>query len=94
MAKYKRQHWYSAQSQSRLHTSACKRSSGTRRLASLFVLLVMIMILIQQTSDVRKVEKVATAIGLLPTQNADAFLQPETLPDAEVDSQGRINLVS
>ena len=82
MAKYKRQHWYSAQGQSRLHTSACKRSSGTRRLASLFVLFVIILIPIQQTSDVRKVEKVATAIRLFPTQNADAFLQTETLPDA------------
>ncbi len=85
MAKYKRQRWYSAQGQSRMHSHAVERSGGTRRLASLIVLLVMILILIQQTSDVKKVEKVATAIGLLPTP-AVSSLQTETAPDAEADT--------
>ncbi len=61
--------WYSAQGQKRLHTSALEQTSGPRRLASLVILLVMVLILIQQTSDVRKVNSVATAIGLLPNAN-------------------------
>ena len=72
MIKNKRQRWYSAEGQSRIHTSALERSSGTRRLASLVILLALILILIQQTSDVKKVETVATAIGLLPNSNSNS----------------------
>ena len=79
MIKNKRQRWYSPEGQSRIHTSALERSSGTRRLASLVILLALILILIQQTSDVKKVETVATAIGLLPNSNAATLLESETL---------------
>ena len=70
MARNIRQRWYSAQGQCQIHSSALQQSSGTRRLISLLVLLGMVLILIQQTSDVKKVEKVATAIGLLPIQDS------------------------
>jgi len=69
MARNLRKRWYSVQGQSRTHASALERSSGIRKLASLLVLLALVLILIQQTSDVKKVEKVATAIGLLPSKN-------------------------
>jgi len=39
----------------------------------------MVLILIQQTSDVKKVEKVATAIGLLPTSNSLSLSQSSSL---------------
>ena len=69
MARNLRQRWYSSKGQSRTQASALERSSGVRKLASLLVLLALVLILIQETSDVKKVEKVATAIGLLPSKN-------------------------
>lgn len=78
MVKNKRQRWYSAEGQSRIHTSALERSSGTRRLASLVILLALILILIQQTSNVKKVETVATAIGLLPNSNSATVSESES----------------
>lgn len=69
MARNLRQRWYSVQGQSRTKASALERSSGIRKVASLVVLLTLVLILIQQTSDVKNVEKVAIAIGLLPNEN-------------------------
>ncbi|HUP79186.1 MAG TPA: hypothetical protein VM260_11580, partial [Pirellula sp.] len=69
MAKNIRKRWYSPQGQGQLSSRARDQSSGTRRLASLLVLLVLVLILIQQTSDIRKVEQVATAIGLLQNES-------------------------
>ena len=69
MARNLRQRWYSVQGQSRTKASALERSSGIRKVFSLLVLLTLVLILIQQTSDVKKVEKVAIAIGLLPSEN-------------------------
>ncbi len=69
MARNLRQRWYGVQGQSRTKASALERSSGMRKVASLLVLLTLVLILIQQTSDVKKVEKVAIAIGLLPNEN-------------------------
>lgn len=66
-----RERWFSAQGQKRVHTNALEQTSGPRRLASLLILLTMVLILIQQTSDVRKVERVATAIGLFPNANIE-----------------------
>ncbi|MCY2985528.1 MAG: hypothetical protein NTY15_18020 [Planctomycetota bacterium] len=69
MPRNLRQRWYSVQGQSRTKANALQRSNGVRKVASLLVLLMMVLILIQQTSDVKKVEKVAIAIGLLPSEN-------------------------
>ena len=80
MIKNKRTRWYSAEGQSRIRTSAVEQSSGFRRLVSLIILLALILILIQQTSDVKKVEKVATAIGLLPNSNPATMSETETNP--------------
>jgi len=46
----------------------------------------MVLILIQQTSDVKKVEKVATAIGLLPTPNSLSLSQNSSPPSRSLDS--------
>ncbi len=86
MIKHKRQRWYSAEGQSQIRTSALERSAGTRRLASLVILLALILILIQQTSDVKKVETVATAIGLLPTSNSATMTDSETLTGGQPSS--------
>jgi hypothetical protein len=57
--------------QRRIHQSALQSNAGPRRLISLIVLLVLVLIMIQQVSDPKKVGKVAGAVGLLPqsTQN-------------------------
>ena len=80
MARNIRQRWYSAQGQSQMHASALERSSGTRRLISLLILLGMVLVLIQQTSDVKKVEKVATAIGLLPNSSSMSLTHDSAPP--------------
>lgn len=82
MARRKRQRWYDAQGQKRMHTGALEKSSGLRRVLSLVVLLVMVLILIQQTSDVKKVEKVATAVGLLPNKKTVAVIPFEVDSDS------------
>ena len=87
MIRNKRQRWYSAEGQSRIHTSALEQSSGIRRLASLIILLALILILIQQTSDVKKVETVATAIGLLPNSNSATMAESETQTSEQPSSR-------
>jgi hypothetical protein len=52
--------------QRRIHQSALQSNAGPRRLISLIVLLVLVLIMIQQVSDPKKVGKVAGAVGLLP----------------------------
>ena len=69
MSRHKRARWYSLDGQSQSRSTAYARSSGTRRIVSLIILLALVLALIQQTSDTKKVEQVATAIGLLPNPN-------------------------
>lgn len=71
MARHKRERWYSLEGQSQSRSTAYERSSGTRRIVSLIILLALVLILIRQTSDTKKVEQIATAIGLLPNPNQD-----------------------
>jgi hypothetical protein len=52
--------------QRRIHQSALQSNAGPRRLISLIVLLVLVLIMIQQVSDPKKVGRVAGAVGLLP----------------------------
>ncbi len=85
MARQKRKRWYDGQGQSRIHSNALDKASGTRRIASLIILLAMILILIQQTSDVRKVAKVATAIGLLPNERASVDIPFPVIIDQTMD---------
>jgi hypothetical protein len=55
-----------------------EQSSGTRRIVSLVILLVLVLVLIRLTSDSKRVEKAAQSIGLLPVpnprSNADAVV--------------------
>ena len=71
MSPKRRERWYSMDGQRRIHQSALQSNAGPRRLISLIVLLVLVLIMIQQVSDPKKVGKVAGAVGLLPqsTQN-------------------------
>ena len=70
MPNPKRDRWYSMDGQSRSRYQASESSRGTRKIVSLVILLGLVVILIQQTSDTKKVEQVATAIGLLPDPKA------------------------
>ena len=76
MPSHRRDRWYSHAGQSQSRATAFERSSGIRRLVSLIILLVLVLVLIQQTSDTKRVEQVATAIGLLPTSSDDGSSQP------------------
>ena len=71
MSPKRRERWYSMDGQRRIHQSALQSNAGPRRLISLIVLLVLVLIMIQQVSDPKKVGKVAGPVGLLPqsTQN-------------------------
>ena len=69
MPNPKRDRWYSMDGQNRSRYQASEGSRGTRKIISLVILLGLVLILIQQTSDTQKVEQVATAIGLLPDPN-------------------------
>ena len=71
MSPKRRERWYSMDGQRRIHQSALQSNAGPKRLISLIVLLVLVLIMIQQVSDPKKVGKVAGAVGLLPqsTQN-------------------------
>jgi hypothetical protein len=77
MSRHKRERWYSLDGQSQSRSTAYARSSGTRRIVSLIILLALVLVLIQQTSDTKKVEQVATAIGLLPNPNQGS--DPQTI---------------
>ena len=66
MSPKRRERWYSMDGQRRIHQSALQSNAGPRRLISLIVLLVLVLIMIQQVSDPKKVGKVAGAVGLLP----------------------------
>ncbi|MEQ1830739.1 MAG: hypothetical protein ABL921_32610, partial [Pirellula sp.] len=68
MPNPRRDRWYGLKGQSRNRAAAFDRSSGTRRFASLVVLLVLVLVLIRLTSDTKRVETAATAIGLIPPQ--------------------------
>lgn len=71
MPNPKRDRWYSMDGQNRSRYQASENSRGTRKIISLIILLGLVLILIQQTSDPQKVGQVATAIGLLPTPNSE-----------------------
>jgi hypothetical protein len=73
MAPRRRERWYSLDGQRRNHRAALESAQGPRRVISLVVLLVLTLIMIQQVSDVNRVARVATSIGLLP---AAGTLQP------------------
>ena len=60
-----------------------EKSSGTRKLISLFVLLALILILIQKVSDTKQVEKVGKAIGLFePNGERRTEAGTETIPES------------
>lgn len=72
MAPKRRERWYSLDGQRRIHQSALESNSGPRRLISLIVLLILVLMMIRQVSDSKKVGRVAGAIGLLPTNNSQS----------------------
>ena len=96
MSPKRRERWYSMDGQRRIHQSALQSNAGPKRLISLIVLLVLVLIMIQQVSDPKKVGKVAGAVGLLPqstqnnaTQNNAPQNNPETPSTSSGTSSGR-----
>ncbi len=77
--------------QRRIHQSALQSNAGPRRLISLIVLLVLVLIMIQQVSDPKKVGKVAGAVGLLPQstqKNATQNNPPQSNPASPSNPSG------
>ncbi len=66
MPRKPRERWYSLDSQAKSRSIAYEKSTGTRRLVSLAMLLALVVILIQRASDVNQIEKVGRAVGLFP----------------------------
>lgn len=85
MSPRRKERWYSIEGQRHSHRRAMDSSKGSRHLISLIVLLVLTLIAIRQVSDPKRVERVATAVGLLRTsQNSDP--QPPRLPTASQEN--------
>ena len=75
--------WYGLDGQSQSRAKSMEKSSGTRKLISLFVLLALILILIQKVSDTKQVEKVGKAIGLFePNGERRTEAGTETIPES------------
>jgi hypothetical protein len=72
MAARRRERWYSMEGQRRIHRSALESTKGPRHLISLVVLLALTLIAMRQVSDPKRVGRVASAVGLLPSQTTDA----------------------
>lgn len=91
MPKKPRDRWYSLDGQAKSRSIAYEKSTGTRRLVSLAMLLALVVILIQRASDVKQIEKVGRAVGLFPASanqgaETDAFASTSShqngIPDA------------
>jgi len=55
--------------QRRIHQAALQSNTGLRRLVSLVVLLILVLLMIKQVSDPKKVARVGGAVGLFPKEN-------------------------
>lgn len=88
MSPNRRERWYSLDGQRRIQQSALQSNAGPRRLISLIVLLVLVLIMIQQVSDPKKVGRVAGAVGLLPKPNQ---LDPSSVNVAQIANAQDLN---
>ena len=77
MPRRRRDRWYSLDGQRKIHETALRDNNGPRRVVSLVVLLVLVLLMMQQVSDPKKVQKVATAIGLMPSEQRKSPSLPE-----------------
>ena len=77
MPRRRRERWYSLDGQRKIHETALRDNNGPRRVVSLVVLLVLVLLMMQQVSDPKKVQKVATAIGLMPSEQRKSPSLPE-----------------
>lgn len=59
--------------QRRIHTAALQSNTGPRRLVSLVVLLILVLMMIKQVSDPKKVARVGGAVGLFPKENQPPY---------------------
>lgn len=69
MSRKRRERWYSLDGQRRIHEASLRDNNGPKRVISLVVLLILVLMMMQQVSDPKKVQKVATAVGLMPNPN-------------------------
>ena len=77
MPRRRRDRWYSLDGQRKIHETALRDNNGPRRVVSLVVLLVLVLLMMQQVSDPKKVQKVASAIGLMPSEQRKSPSLPE-----------------
>ena len=78
MAARRRERWYSMEGQRRIHRSALESTKGPRHLISLVVLLALTLIAMRQVSDPKRVGRVASAVGLLPSPSSGAYRQSKS----------------
>lgn len=96
MAARRRERWYSMEGQRRIHRSALESTKGPRHLISLVVLLALTLIAMRQVSDPKRVGRVASAVGLLPSQTTEGPASEEKVArtlvsaDTEIESQAQI----
>jgi hypothetical protein len=69
--RFTRDRWYSNEGQRRLHQRARSESMGTRRVISLALLLLMILVVMQRLNDPKKYQPAFEAIGLVPSNRAN-----------------------
>lgn len=78
MTRKRRERWYSLDGQRKIHEASLRDNSGPRRVVSLVVLLILVLMMMQQVSDPKKVQKVATAVGLMPNPNQTTEATPQS----------------
>ncbi|XZE36775.1 hypothetical protein SH501x_002359 [Pirellulaceae bacterium SH501] len=89
MPRKPRDRWYSLDSQAKSRSIAYEKSTGTRRLVSLAMLLALVVILIQRASDVKQIEKVGRAVGLFPASaNPQDATGSQRLDSSELSTSG------
>ena len=90
MTARRRERWYSMEGQRRIHRSALESTKGPRHLISLVVLLALTLIAMRQVSDPKRVGRVASAVGLLPsgkTASDTLSSEQEKVPEKAISPQ-------
>ncbi|MBU6239472.1 MAG: hypothetical protein KGQ51_16740 [Planctomycetes bacterium] len=90
MSARRRERWYSMEGQRRIHRSALESTKGPRHLISLVVLLALTLIAMRQVSDPKRVGRVASAVGLLPsgkTASDTLSSEQEKVPENAISPQ-------
>jgi gas vesicle protein len=93
MAPRRRTRWYDSEGQRNVRRAASVETNPTRRLISLVMLLALVLIMIQQVSDPKRVSQVGQAIGLFGPNAALSQSEgprPEKIEPARNDSMKQV----